>query len=36
MAVPETAVNEDNGSVFRQDYIGLAGIAFIILAISDA
>jgi hypothetical protein len=36
VAMPETAVNEDNGVVFWQNYIRLAGIAFIVLSITKA
>ena len=36
MHVPETAVHKDYCSILRQNYIRRTGIAFIVLAVSEA
>ena len=34
--VPEASVNEHSRPVFREDYIGRAGITFVVLAVTEA
>ena len=36
MHVPEAPVNENDRPVFREDYIGSAGVAFVVFAVSES